>query len=183
MRARNLKPSFFKNEDLGSLPFEARLLFMGMWCLADREGILEYRPLKWKAEIFPYDNVDCTYLGWCLHRKGLVLVYEREGARLIFIPAFHKHQRPHVKETASNFPQFSAEYIINPGKVGASTDLGECQHALNPESPFLNPEYSLPRESGATAGCNGFEAFPPVELSRSSDELPPIVLNKEGGEQ
>lgn len=37
-RARNIKPSFFKNEDLADLnPFD-RLLFIGLWCLADREG-------------------------------------------------------------------------------------------------------------------------------------------------
>jgi len=30
MRARNLKPGFFKNEELADLPFEARLLFAGL---------------------------------------------------------------------------------------------------------------------------------------------------------
>jgi hypothetical protein len=29
MRARNLKPGFFKNEDLGQLPYADRLLFAG----------------------------------------------------------------------------------------------------------------------------------------------------------
>jgi hypothetical protein len=33
-----------------------RLLFTGLWCLADREGRLEDRPAEIKAEIFSYDD-------------------------------------------------------------------------------------------------------------------------------
>ena len=58
-RARNIKPSVFTNELLGTLAPEVTLLFMGLWCLADKDGILEDRPLRIKAEIFPYrDNLD-----------------------------------------------------------------------------------------------------------------------------
>jgi len=34
----------------------ARLLYPGLWMLADREGRLEDRPLRIKAEILPYDT-------------------------------------------------------------------------------------------------------------------------------
>jgi len=37
-RSRNIKPGFFKNDHLVELPFEYRLLFAGLWTLADREG-------------------------------------------------------------------------------------------------------------------------------------------------
>ena len=55
MRARNIKPGFFKNDTLAELEFAARLLFIGLWGLADRAGRLEDRPKKIKAEVFPYD--------------------------------------------------------------------------------------------------------------------------------
>ena len=45
-RSRNIKPGFFKNEDLLDLPYEYRLLFVGLWTLADREGYLEDRPKR-----------------------------------------------------------------------------------------------------------------------------------------
>ena len=41
--ARNIKPAFFANEFLAELPCEARLLFIGLWTLADRRGRLEDR--------------------------------------------------------------------------------------------------------------------------------------------
>ncbi len=54
MRARNIKPGFFKNEHLGTADPIVALLFEGLWLLADRDGRLEDRPLRIKAEIFPY---------------------------------------------------------------------------------------------------------------------------------
>ncbi|MEI6309491.1 MAG: hypothetical protein WCP58_07610, partial [bacterium] len=58
MRARNLKPGFFKNEYLGKLDPLVRLLFAGLWCLADRKGRLEDRPGKIKIEALPCDDCD-----------------------------------------------------------------------------------------------------------------------------
>src|SRR5262245_4448792 len=57
-RARLLKPGFFTNEDLVELPPAARLLFAGLWTLADREGRLEDRPKRIKLAVLPYDDVD-----------------------------------------------------------------------------------------------------------------------------
>ena len=44
MRARNIKPGFFKNDALAELDFAGRLLFIGLWGIADRAGRLEDRP-------------------------------------------------------------------------------------------------------------------------------------------
>ena len=49
-RARNVKPGFFKNELLAECEPLARILFEGLWCEADREGRLEDRPRRLKAE-------------------------------------------------------------------------------------------------------------------------------------
>lgn len=54
-RIRSIKPSFFLDEDLAALPFEARLLFAGLWCLADKAGRLEDRPKRIHAMLFPYE--------------------------------------------------------------------------------------------------------------------------------
>jgi hypothetical protein len=48
-RTRQIKPGFFKNDELAELPIEARLLFAGLWTIADREGRLEDRPKKIKG--------------------------------------------------------------------------------------------------------------------------------------
>ena len=88
MRSRDIKPGFFKNDQLAECSFPARLLFPGLWMLADREGRLENRPRKIKAEIFPFDDVDVAALLRELESAGLIAFYEVIGTRLLWIPQF-----------------------------------------------------------------------------------------------
>jgi len=81
-RARNIKPGFFKNEDLIELPFEARLLFIGLWTLADREGRLEDRPKRIKIELFPEDDCNVDDLLRQLADKKLIIRYEVDGEKV-----------------------------------------------------------------------------------------------------
>ena len=75
MRARNIKPGFFENEELVEISSYARLLFIGLWCLSDREGRLEDRPKKIKLKILPYDQINCDELLSELNDRGLIKRY------------------------------------------------------------------------------------------------------------
>ena len=104
-RARNIKPKIMDNEELAELPFEARLLFIYLWMLADREGRLEDRPRRIAAQALPYDrDVDVINTLTLLQRSGFIARYEVEGSRYIQITGFTKHQVPHHKEVASEIP-------------------------------------------------------------------------------
>ena len=132
MRARNIKPGFFKNDTLAELEFAGRLLFIGLWGLADRAGRLEDRPKKVKAEIFPYDDVDVgSFLGE-LAKRNFIIRYEAEGVRYIQIVNFDKHQNPHPRETPSNIPAPAGSC---PGGATAMTSQAESPSLTN-ESSF-----------------------------------------------
>lgn len=146
-RSRNIKPAFFRNEHLGELPPLTRLLFIALWCEADREGRLEDRPLRLKAEYFPYDDCDVsTMLAQCEHSAGNFLVrYEVGGQKYIQITNFKKHQNPHMKEAASVIPP-PPKYSDNK-ESGASTIPASCKHraclilaGLIPDSLLLIPD-------------------------------------------
>lgn len=104
-RARNIKPGLFKNEILGVADPLYTLLFEGLWLLADREGRLEDRPLRIKAEIFPYrEGLDIeAMLNW-LAAEGFITRYTAHGVKCIFIEEFVKHQNPHKNEPDSSLP-------------------------------------------------------------------------------
>ena len=108
MRARNIKPGFFKNEDLAEVSFEARILFLGLACMADREGRLEDRPKKIKMEVFPADSVDVNALLEELmavnQQDPLIVRYKVDGGSYIYLPKFKKHQRIHQNESESCIP-------------------------------------------------------------------------------
>lgn len=109
-RARNIKPGLFKNEVLGIADPLITLLFENLWCLADREGRLEDRPLRIKAETFPYrENIDVNGYLTELQRMKFICRYTVGGERYIQVLNFHKHQNPHKTEKASTIPEMPDE--------------------------------------------------------------------------
>lgn len=120
-RARNLKPSFFRNEKLVARSFASRLLYAGLWTLADRRGILKDRPAWIEMEVFPADTVDVEALlnelaDWREDEdEPLIYRYEVDGKRCIFIPGFAQHNRPHKDEKKSDLPD--APPLVRPPRA------------------------------------------------------------------
>ena len=107
MRSRNIKPDFFLNEDLAEVSHTSRLLFIGLWCFADRDGRFEWRPLRIKAAIFPYDEkVDIKKALSELEGQKFILSYGKDK-EFGYIPKFSKHQKPHPHEKASILPKLN----------------------------------------------------------------------------
>lgn len=128
-RIRSLKIGLFHNEELCDLSPWHRLLFAGLPLLADKEGRLEDRPRRIKAELFPYDDLDIDVLLTDLARRSFVLRYVADGVAAIAIPNFLKHQRPNNKEAASVIPaptceQFSAQHEKDQGEWSLGSGLG-----------------------------------------------------------
>jgi hypothetical protein len=156
-RARNIKPSFFINEELVECQFVTRLLFIGLWTIADREGRLEDKPKKIKMALFPADIVYVDDSLSDLERRGFVSRYEIDGVKYIQIIAFTKHQNPHKDERPSTIPaQHSLgkskdfpdencyEDSANQEKHSASTVQAQCNSDANTVSIGLIPDSLLP---------------------------------------
>lgn len=105
MRTRLIHPDFFKHEGLAQLPPLHRLLFQGLWGLADRDGRLEDRPIRIHAEVLPYDEgADVSAMLTALSEAGFIVRYAAAGRRFIAIPSFSRWQNPHRKEKPSVIP-------------------------------------------------------------------------------
>jgi hypothetical protein len=156
MRSRNIKPGFFKNEDLAECTPLARILYEGLWCMADREGRMEYRPKRIKAEVLPYDECNIDDLLSQLQRRGFILIYQVNGEKYLSIPKFGKHQNCHVREAESTIPapdEHSACTVQAPDEHGSRPAESPL---LNPESPLLNPSLA---PSGAHVAEDRFDRF------------------------
>lgn len=146
-RARNIKPGLFKNELLGVADPFITLLFESLWTLADREGRLEDRPLRIKAETFPYrEGLDVNGFLTELQRLGFILRYSVAGEPLIQILNFKKHQTPHNTEKASILPEYNGKAQLNQNSesitVKDTLSNGEIPASLPPDS--LIPSTLIP---------------------------------------
>lgn len=158
-RSRIIKPCLWINEDLAELSIPARYLFPALWCHADREGRLEYRPKKLKAEIFPYDNLLIEKLVVELHDGGFITVYSKNDNLYIQITNFVKHQRPHPNETASNLPEMITPcfYDVNLKKfLLVQLNEDSCNLISNSDKTPLSYSYSnsdVNDEKGQADAC------------------------------
>lgn len=180
-RARNIKPGFFTNDELGELDPLARLAFIGMWTVADYKGCFEYRPKRLKAEILPYDDCDIDQLAKDLDKSGFITIYTDGESNYIQINNFEKHQNPHKNERAkgSDIPAFgdpvtypidNKGLAINRDKNGTAPEKNETDPAdslfLIPDSGFLNP-----------VTCAEQSSPPPVVADEPEEAVITLPLN------
>lgn len=96
-RKRDIAPELWANEQLGSVPPEARLLFLACISAADDEGRLKGSARFLKGQAFRYDehlNL-AKVAAWsdALERAGLVCRYTAGGGEYIHLPTWHKWQK------------------------------------------------------------------------------------------
>lgn len=153
MRSRNIKPGYFKNHELARCHPLARILFAGLWCLADRDGRLEDRPERIKAELLPYDECDCDALLNELEEHEFVIRYQVEGRRCLQVAKFIIHQHPHNKEVSFGLPDppdkkpkkrprlvQKSQEITGQGQVETGEPSSSCApHTSSLNTSSLNP--------------------------------------------
>lgn len=159
-RARNIKPSFFTNEQVSDNCPLGRLLFIGLWTMADYKGDLEWKEKTLKIQILPWDDCSVKALAINLDKSGLVRFYSDGNKIYLNIPNFEKHQNPHKNERdkGSDIPHYSDAMrqaidlqglTINRDLSGLKRNDSTSDRAdsliLNPDSLLLNPETVIPK--------------------------------------
>lgn len=154
-RARNIKPAFFTNEQVSENCPLGRLLFIGLWTMADYKGDLEWKEKTLKIQILPWDECSLKQLAINLDKSGLIRFYSDGVKTYINIPNFEKHQNPHKNERdkGSEIPAYCEsmrqvidlkELAINPDKSRLVPESSHSDRAdpliLNPDSPIPIPE-------------------------------------------
>lgn len=157
MRSRLVHPGLFENEVLGKLDPNCVILFVGLSCYCDREGLFEWRPERIAARLFPYRKVDIKKLLDSLLAAGFL---EKRGL-IGSIPTFLTHQRPHVRETASKLLEtFEGLPKNNPDMPRANLGEPAIDIDIEIEIETLKEEGSVretnPQEIPTAPGCTFF---------------------------
>ena len=95
-KIRTIKPEFWEDEKIASLPRECRLLFIGLLNFCDDGGVIKSNPLFIKSRVFPLDDdvSKTTIKGWMskLEAAGIVSNISYKGESFYHIRKFTTHQ-------------------------------------------------------------------------------------------
>ena len=149
-RIRTIKPEFFTSEDIVSLSPLARLLYVALWCEADKEGRLVWKPKTFKMRYLPGDSCSIEKLCNELVNAGVVALY---GDGLAHIPGFAKHQHVNPRESKSVLPEPPTHVDRMPSHIPSAIreaimtrDGGKCVRCGSDDHPQL--DHILPQSCG-----------------------------------
>lgn len=133
-RIRTLKPEFFTSEDIVSLSPLTRLLYIAIWCEADREGRFVWKPITFKLRYFPGD--DCDILGMCdaLVTRGLLVRYASADVEYAYIPTFHSHQHINPREAESQLPEPCENKRVSGSRKARVNDASTTRNGRDPDA-------------------------------------------------
>jgi hypothetical protein len=174
-RARVIKPEFWEDPKVGRLSREARLLYIGLWNLADDVGNVQVEPAFLRARLFAYDDdVTVAHVDrWVaeLVEEGRLRPYRARGERYAAIPTFVKHQRIARMSQWRN-PTPDEDRCALPGVDGEpSQHLDEPSHHLHGcslSAHDLRSEHSVPKPKPETKTTTP-PVVPPTGRSPSVD--------------
>lgn len=171
MRTRQIRPGIVTNEVLAALGPYATLLFERLWMLADREGRLQDRSARIKAQVFPYwPDVPVEKLLAELCAAGLIVRYkglDSSGFSVAYIaiPNFLKHQHIHPHEVSSVIPppptpskDTEPRHVITSNGAAVTSDTNVITCRSVPSLP------SLPSQPS--------DQFLPLENEKGGENLP-----------
>lgn len=165
-RIRTIKPEFWTSEIVAGWHPETRLTFIGLWTLADDNGVGLANERLIASQLYPLDDPQEASVR--VHRalteasnKGQIVLYEAAGKRLYYCTGWDEHQRINRPST-SRFPR--------PDNVSPRPPTsGNDGHASSTTGAVTEPGVSPHRDLS--------EGSPPEgkgrEGSSSSDTAPP----------
>jgi hypothetical protein len=192
-RIRNVKPEFFRHEELQDL--EAKhmgkypmFVYEALWNQCDRQGVFPWKPRTLKLDILPFLPFDMEETLKILAGAGYIKKYTVDGKDYGIIPTFKKHQSISKAEQDNinvyPLPQDDCQTGEKPFENGLETDDEQSQDGFKtPEFGILNSEFgNLNSENGQTDGANAPCDFPddPKKLFICLWQKNPDIFNLAG---
>lgn len=174
-RSRNIKPGFFSDAELCECDIWVRMLFAGLWTLADREGRLLDKPKQIGIDLFPRDRLDINAGLNDLAEHGLIVRYEVNGVEIIQVKNFAKHQNPHKEERASILPAQGSDDVLD-ASTEEAPDFMPKNPVQNGKKPGANPADSSLLIPDSPIADTGFPDDPPTPRPRGAVVDAPYAL-------
>lgn len=135
MRIRQLRPEFFTDPVTGRLPAPVQVAYIGLWCVADDAGWLDWDVPQIGALLYPYKTVHARETlilkaGAALIEVGRLRVLDCGCARIPTLPAHQKiggnksftgRERHERHEVQTRMDLYARNVTVSEGRVGNVT--------------------------------------------------------------
>ena len=147
MRIRSIHPQFWRSDDIAVLRRDIRLLFIGLWSYVDDNGVGrdDYRHIA--ADLFALEDDQNGVRKFVreglatLSARSLIVRYEHDGKRYLYIPSWDKWQRVD-RPSKPRYPR--------PDDCGAPVLTSDDSESAGTETPTLDEPSRDTRETPAT---------------------------------
>jgi hypothetical protein len=145
-RIRNIKPEFFRHEDLQDL--EAKhagkypmFVYEALWNQCDKQGVFLWKPRVLKLDILPFLPFEMEDTLQILSDAGYIKRYTVDGKEYGIIPTFVKHQTISKGEQDNKnvypLPPVDSETVLEPSLNSSETVLEPSLNRLE------TPEFGI----------------------------------------
>lgn len=115
-KIRTIKREFWHDEKIGSLPVEARLLYIGTWSIADDNGVLRGNPAYIRSQLFAYDEevtaADVRRWIELLTAERMLVPFTHRGERYLLVRRFRDHQKIDARYATELIPFAEVEAAL-----------------------------------------------------------------------
>jgi len=150
MRTRLMRPTFWADQTIASLPVAVRLTFVGLWGLSDDAGFFEWRPGEIAAELYRWDPVKARQRHVEAHLASLAEagpVQQLPCGRHGLIPSMPKHRIQSGRHTFGTREEHLGTCVAGPGipRPAASRSLSVTESVEG--SARIGSDRALPRST------------------------------------
>lgn len=135
---------FWLDEKIGSLPPEARLLYIGTWSLADDNGVLRGNPAYIRSQLFAYDEEVTTadVRRWIelLTAERMLVPFTHRDERYLLVRRFRDHQKIDARYATELIPFAEVEAaLVEAEAANTLTDNAPREPRVNPACTTREP--------------------------------------------
>lgn len=168
-RIRSIKPEFFTSEQIADCSPNARLLFIGMWCFCDDQGIHPASVKTLKMQIFPADHFSIEQVQDMvdeLLNSSLMIEYDVDNKRYWKVTGWN-HQK--IDRPNSKYPLPNKDESIN----RLPDELPNTRRKVAERSPEEGKG-----EEGKGVEGKGMDTSSPLPPKSPEQESPPTTFEK-----
>lgn len=177
LRTRAIRPQTIDNERIAALGPFGVLLMITLPMLADRDGLLEYRPDYIRAKCLPYfPDAGVVELLEAVEKLGEISTYTCGETRYIHVSRFQVQQHVHPEERRSTLPAPAHFHRLKPRKRSrnrACTPVLQNDQKTQVGSPSLST--TTEKYYGVAGGSGGIEqeGSPPPMIPENPETRKP----------